>query len=106
MAGNNGTFTVTASTSTTITYANASGTSAGTGGGTHFTIPGFPVASGYLQPSGSGGGFTDLDPFIKGIEVPIMTNIPSTTGDVYTLAVEGIGGTVTCLGSLQWAEDR
>jgi hypothetical protein len=106
-SGNNGKFTVTASTNTTLTYANASGTSAGSGAGTTFTILGFQVASGYFPATsgGPGGGNTNVVSNLSQLDIPFTINAQGTTSDVYCLAAIGID-TDTVLGQITWSEDR
>ncbi len=107
--GNNGTFTIASSTGTTITYPNASGTSAGQGGGTTFVVPGLQVASGFFSQA-TGGGNVQVSiplPDLTKLVFPFTLSINGTSADVFTLAAISIGGTsTTVLGQLSWNEDR
>jgi hypothetical protein len=106
-SANNGTFYCTASANNSITLVNASGTTSVAGAPR--AAGGIVVASGYLQQTGGGAGAVASLTIAVGAalaEVRWTNNIADTASDVYTLAVQGVSGTCTALGELQWSEDR
>ncbi len=102
--GNNGTFTITASTGTTFTVANATGTSATTGAPI-FTVGGIPLTSGYFQANNTGGGLISPQD-LASLKYSLNLDVAGQIGDVLSLCAQAQTGTDTIYGSIVWTEER
>ena len=102
--GNNGTFTITASTGTTFTVTNASGTNATTGAPV-FSVPGQPLFTGYFQANNNGGGLIS-PPDLANLKTVMGLDAAAAIGDVMTLCAQAQTATDTVYGNLVWSEER
>jgi len=98
--GNNGTFLCTASAAGSITYANASGTSAGQGAGT-------TASSGIVLQSGLAVATNSAQSIKLVSKVPITLDLAGLAPDTVSLCATGLGGgTPGAWGTIAWEEIR